>query len=216
LFFSFSIKAQHQDNVRLALQPTHSDPEWRLPVFRSSRVHMFFSPLLYKRHMRCLHGIRDATYAWQHGTVLVYCLTAPLWSGDFWLLRNLTIFNKFENHIYVFQKIYEKNGCRQWVIQQTCKISILNTLYCFTTQKWHMCGSEYVYFQISKSYWILSFLCSLQYKEFHIKILHACRLHYFLCLDFFFIFFEVFKPLQEKCHMPMAPGRRLRPERPSG
>jgi hypothetical protein len=27
LFFSFSIKAQHQDNVRLALQPTHSDPE---------------------------------------------------------------------------------------------------------------------------------------------------------------------------------------------
>jgi hypothetical protein len=58
--------------------------------------------------MRCLHGIRDATYAWQHGTVLVYCLTAPLWSGDFWLLRNLTIFNKFENHIYVFQKNMKK------------------------------------------------------------------------------------------------------------
>jgi hypothetical protein len=46
------------------------------------------------------------------------------------------------------------------------------------TQKWQVCGSEYVYFQIFKFYQILSFLCSQQYKEFHIENLHACRLHY--------------------------------------
>jgi hypothetical protein len=45
-------------------------------------------------------------------------------------------------------------------------------------------------FQISKFQQILSFLCSLQYKEFHIKILHACRLRHLLCLDLFSDFFE--------------------------
>jgi hypothetical protein len=45
-------------------------------------------------------------------------------------------------------------------------------------------------FQISKFQQILSFLCSLQYKEYHIKILHACRLLYLLCLHSFSDFFE--------------------------
>jgi hypothetical protein len=36
----------------------------------------------------------------------------------------------------------------------------------------------------------LSFLCSLQYKEFHIKILHVCRLRHLLYLDLFSDFFE--------------------------
>ena len=45
-------------------------------------------------------------------------------------------------------------------------------------------------FQISKFQQILCFLCSLQYKECHIKILHAYRLLYLLCLHSFSDFFE--------------------------
>jgi hypothetical protein len=36
------------------------------------------------------------------------------------------------------------------------------------------------------------FCASPQYKESHIKNLHACRLHYWLCLDVWIIFFILF------------------------
>jgi hypothetical protein len=99
-------------------------------------------------------------------------------------------FKKLKYYILRFQKIWKK-----WYMVYATNLQNINVeLFVFwATQKWqNLTILKYALFTILRSTH-LSFLYSLQYNEFYIEILHNCRFHYWLHLEFIFRFLKIYK-----------------------